>query len=136
MSCGCEHEHDDEHQDAATGVANSAVIDMFGFDKARDEVLLVMNEERPWDGSDEQLHDVQEKFNAYVSFVLDGEMLAAHPELAGKKARIELRCAEMPDERAVALLGMIHDQLELQEIEMEVVVADAGGCGAGCSCHG
>lgn len=134
MSCECEHEH--HHDDAVTtGVANAAVIDMFGYDKARDEVLLVMNEDRPWDGSDEQLHDVQEKFNTYASFILDGEMIAAHPELAGKKARIELRCAQMPDERAVALLGMIHDQLELQEIEMEVVVADAGGCGAGCTCH-
>ncbi|MFL6529246.1 MAG: DUF6572 domain-containing protein [Chthoniobacterales bacterium] len=134
MSCSCEHEHEDE-QEMATGVANPEVIDMFGLDKGRDEVLLVMNEERPWDGSDEQLHDVQEKFNTYASFLLDGEMLAAHPELAGKKARIELRCAQMPDERAVALLGIIHDQLELQEIEMEVVVANAGGCGAGCTCH-
>src|SRR4051795_6221572 len=119
MSCGCEHEHEHEHQRVATGVANPAVIDMFGYDKARDEVLLVMTEERPWDGSDDQLHDVQEKFNAYASFVLDGEMVAEHPELAGKKARIELRCAQMPDERAVALLGMIHDQLELQAIEVE-----------------
>ncbi|MFL6537243.1 MAG: DUF6572 domain-containing protein [Chthoniobacterales bacterium] len=134
MSCSCEHEHEDE-QEMATGVANPEVIDMFGLDKGRDEVLLVMNEERPWDGSDEQLHDVQEKFNTYASFLLDGEMLTAHPELAGKKARIELRCAQMPDKRAVALLGLIHDQLELQEIEMEVVVADAGGCGTGCTCH-
>src|SRR3954447_4016625 len=141
MSCSCEHEHNHEdeqeqEQEVATGVANPAVIDMFGYDKARDEVLLVMTEDRPWDGSDDQLHDVQEKFNAYASFVLDGEMVAEHPELAGKKARIELRCAQMPDERAVELLGLIHDQLELQEIDMEVVVADAGGCGGGCSCHG
>lgn len=136
MSCSCEHEHDDEHEhEVATGVANPAVIDMFGYDKARDEVLLVMNEERTWDGADEQLHQVQEKFNAYASFLLDGEMLAAHPELAGKSARIELRCAHVPDERAVELLGLIHDQLELQDIAMEVVVAEADGCGAGCACH-
>ena len=133
MSCSCEHEH---NEPVATGVANPAVIDLFGYDKSRDEVLLVMNEDRPWNGSDEQLHDVQEKFNAYASFLLDGEMIAAHPELAGKKARIELRCAQMPDERGVELLGLIHDQLELQDITMEVVVADAGGCSAGCTCHG
>lgn len=140
MSCGCEHEHEDEHEHehevAATGVANAAVIDLFGLDQQRDEVLLVMKEDRPWEGSDERLHEVQEKFNAYVSFLLDGEMLAAHPELHGKKARIELHCADMPDERGIALLGMIHDQLELQEIGMEVLVADAGGCGTGCACHG
>jgi hypothetical protein len=131
-----EHDHDHEHEVAATGVANPAVIDLFGLDQKRDEVLLVMKEDRPWDGSDERLHEVQEKFNAYVSFLLDGELLAEHPELAGKKARIELHCADMPDERGIALLGMIHDQLELQEIGMEVVVADAGACGSGCTCHG
>jgi hypothetical protein len=137
MSCDCEHEHNHEEQGAATGVANPAVIDLFGLDQERDEVLLVMREDRLWEGSDEQLHDVQEKFNAYASFLLDGEMLAAHPELARKKARIELHSATMPDERGIALLGMIHEQLELQDIGMEVIVADAGGgCGAGCTCHG
>ena len=133
-SCDCEHEH--KHEAAATGVANSAVIDLFALDQKANEVLLVMTEDRAWDGTDLRLHELQEKFNAYVSFLLDGEMLAAHPELAGKPARIELRCAEMPDERAVELLGMIHDQLELQEIKMEVLVAEQGACESGCACHG
>ena len=94
-----------------------------------------MNEPRPWDGSDARLHELQEKFNAYVSFLLDGEMAEAHPELAGKPARIELRSAEMPDDKAVALLGAIHDQLALQEIRVEVIVAEGGDCGSGCACH-
>ena len=118
------------------GVANAAVIDLFALDEKTGEVLLVMKEERAWDGSDLRLHELQEKFNAYVSFLLDGEMVAEHPELAGKRARIEVHCATMPDERALELLGLIHDQLALQEIKLEVVVADAGDCGAGCSCHG
>ena len=108
-----------------SGVSRSAVIDMFGLDSARNEVVLVMNEPRPWRGGDEQLHELQEKFNAYASFILDGEMTAAHPELAGKTARIELRCAEWPGERALALLEMIHDQLELQDVKVEVVVTSA-----------
>jgi hypothetical protein len=135
---GADHDHYDcghEHEPGAAGVANAAVIDMFGLDSTTDQVLLVMHEDRPWDGSDLRLHELQEKFNAYVSFLLDGEMHEAHPELVGKAARIELHCAEMPDERAIELLGMIHDQLELQEIGMEVVVAQAGGCGGGCSCQ-
>jgi len=126
-------EHDKPH---ATGVANPAAIDLFAFDAKKDEVLLVMNETRPWDGSDRRLHELQEKFNAYVSFLLDGEMATEHPELAGKSARIELHTTGMPDERAIELLGLIHDQLIMQAIRLEVVVADAGGCGAGCDCHG
>jgi Family of unknown function (DUF6572) len=124
-----------EAKSQTTGIANPAVIDLFAHDRKADEVLLVMKEDRPWDGSDLRLHELQEKFNAYVSFLLDGEMLSAHPELAGKQTRIELHCIDMPDERAVELLGLIHDQLALQEIKMEVVVAESGGCGSGCSCH-
>jgi len=88
------------------------------------EVVLVMNEPEPWEDSDERLLALQERFNAYVSFLLDGQMTEAHPELTGKPARIELRCAQMPDARALDLLGMIHDQLAFQEIKMEVVVRD------------
>jgi hypothetical protein len=89
------------------------------------EVVLVMNEPEMWDGSDARLLGLQERFNAYVSFLLDGEMAEAHPELVNKPARIEVRCAHMPDARGLELLGMIHDQLAFQEIKMEVVVLNA-----------
>jgi|SRR5246127_428155 hypothetical protein len=100
------------------------VIDVIAHDPKTDEVVLVMNEPNEWDGSDEQLLALQERFNAYVSFLLDGEMPEAHPELAGKPTRIELRCAHMPDARGLELLGHIHDQLAFQEIKLEVVVRD------------
>ena len=116
------------------GVAQPEVIDFLAHDTKSDEVLLVMFELRPWDDSDLQLFQLQEKFNAYVSFLLDGEMAEAHPELEGKNARIELRCAEMPEGRALDLLNAIHDQLALQEIRVEVIVGSAS-CGAGCTCH-
>ena len=104
---------------------NPGVIDLFAHNPKTDEIVLVMNEPRPWDGSEERLHQLQEKFNAYVSFLLDGELAEAHPDLASKPARIELRCAHMPDARAVELLGMIHDQLAFQNIKMEVVVRES-----------
>jgi len=117
-----------------SGVEHAGVIDLFALDEKKNEVLLVMKESRAWDDSDVRLHQLQEKFNAYVAFLLDGEMLAAHPELAGKRARIELHCDHMPDARALELLNLIHDQIALQEITMEVIVAQSG-CGEGCSCH-
>ncbi|PYJ36827.1 MAG: hypothetical protein DME84_09655 [Verrucomicrobia bacterium] len=98
------------------------VIDLIAHDPKKDEVVLVMNEPHEWDGSDEQLLALQERFNAYVSFLLDGEMAADHPDLGGKPARIELRCTHVPDTRALELLGMIHDQLAFQEIKLEVTV--------------
>lgn len=101
------------------------VIDVIAHDPKTGEVVLVMNDPNEWNGSDEQLFSLQERFNAYVSFLLDGEMAEAHPEFAGRPTRIELRCAHMPDPRALELLGLIHDQLAFQEIRMEVVVKDA-----------
>jgi hypothetical protein len=52
-------------------------------------------------------------------------MASEHPELASKPARIEVRCAQMPDARALELLSMIHDQLAFQEIKMEVVIRES-----------
>jgi hypothetical protein len=116
-----------------TGIANPAVIDLFAVDQISGDVLLVMNELRPWTGGDEQLHELQEKFNTYASFILDGEMTEAHPELKGRSARINLRCRHLPSDEALALLQAIHDQLELQAIKLEVVVGEV--CGDRCGCH-
>ncbi len=100
----------------------TGVIDVIAEDAKTGEVVLVMNEPNEWGGSDEQLLALQERFNAYVSFLLDGEMAEAHPELAGKPARIELRCVHTPDAGALELLALIHDQLGFQKIKLEVVV--------------
>jgi len=100
----------------------TGVIDVIAQDPKMGELVLVMNEPNEWNGSDEQLLALQERFNAYVSFLLDGEMASDHPELAGKPARIELRCVHVPDTRALELLGLIHDQLAFQEIKLEIVV--------------
>jgi len=98
------------------------LIDVIGHDPKTDEAVLVMNEPGPWDGSDARLHELQERFNTYASFLLDGEFAEFNPRLAAKPVRIEVRCAYVPDARALDLLGAIHDQLALQEIKMEVIV--------------
>jgi hypothetical protein len=112
----------------------AGVIDMIAHDAKKDEAVLVMNEPDAWDGSDGRLHQLQERFNTYASFLLDGEFAEAHPGLAEKRARIEVRCAQMPDSRAIELLGMIHDQLSFQDIKMEVVVAEKQDCQPNCGC--
>ena len=112
----------------------TSVIDVIAHDPKTGEVVLVMNEPNEWDGSDEQLLSLQERFNAYVSFLLDGEMGEAHPELAGKRARIELRCAHMPDARTLELLGLIHDHLAFQELGLEVVIGEQTRCKEDCDC--
>jgi uncharacterized protein DUF6572 len=112
----------------------TGVIDLIAEDKNSGEVVLVMNEPNEWIGSDEQLLALQERFNAYVSFLLDGELAEVHPELADKQARIELRCAHMPDARTLELLGLIHDHLAFQELKLEVVISEQTRCNEDCDC--
>ncbi len=141
----------DEQGGAAvlSGVEHTGVIDLLEYDEEKGEVVLVMMERRLWDGSDLLLFQLQEKFNAYLSFALDGEMIEAYPHLEGRPLRLILRCASEPDPRSKQLLGLILKQIGFQGISLEVRVAavppekrgealriGGGGCGSGCGCVG
>jgi hypothetical protein len=122
----------------ARGVEHTAVIDLLTHDRESGQVELVMFEPRAWEGGEEQLFQLQEKLNAYVSFALDGEMAETYPELINHPLRVVLRCLELPPTEAVEFLAQVRDQLALQEIDLEVRYAreSEGGCGTGCGCHG
>jgi len=123
------------------GIEETGVLDAIAHDPKTDEVVLMMLESRPWSGGDEQLFQLQEKLNTYLSFALDGEMAESFPQFAGKKVRIQLDTPSMPDERTLEFLQAVYDQIALQEIRFELHVTDdecppdEGGCGSGCGCH-
>ena len=127
------------------GLEHPGVLDAFAHDTREDKLVLAMYEKRPWEGDERQLFQLQEKLNAYLSFVLDGEMADAFPHLAGKPLEIQLRSVHEPDPRAWDLIRRIREQLGFQQIVFEVVQitdaevpGDAGGCcgdqGGGCGC--
>ena len=115
------------------GVERAHVIDSIVHDARTDEVTMTMVERRLWDGSEIQLFQLQEKFNAYVSFALDGELAEVYPALVGKRLRVRLECAMYPPEEVVQFLGVVREQLAFQSIDVAVVVS-GGRCGAGCGC--
>jgi len=119
------------------GLEHAGVIDLITHDPESGQVELVMFEPRAWDGGEEQLFQLQEKMNAYLSFALDGEMAEAHPELVNKPLRVVLRCVDLPPPPAVEFLSHVREQIALQGIDLEVRYAredSGGGCGAGCGC--
>lgn len=130
----------------ASGIEQTDVIDVIAHDPKSDMVTLIMREARPWNGSDEQLFQLQEKLNTYLSFALDGEMHEAYPQFVGKPVRVQLECHGMPDERTLHFLQHVRQQIAFQEVDLQVRVyshaeeGDAGpqggGCGQGCGCHG
>ncbi len=117
------------------GVEHAHVIDLIADDSKTGEVALIMLEERPWDGSELRLFQLQEKINAYLSFALDGEMAEAYPQFTSRKIRLQLDCVGLPDPGVVEFLGMVREQIAFQGINLEVRVMGEGGCGAGCGCH-
>ena len=121
--------------DERRGVEHTGVIDLIGHDAANGRVELVMFEPRAWGGGEEQLFELQEKLNAYLSFALDGEMADAYPQLATLPLCVVLRCMEAPSAEAVELLVQVREQIALQGIDLEVRYSREGECGTGCGCH-
>ena len=116
------------------GVEHAHVIDIVAHDAQTGEFALIMLEQRPWDGSELQMFQLQEKLNAYLSFALDGEMAEAYPDLSKLPLRIQIDCAAMPEGAILEFLNHVHDQIAFQDIKLEVRVMGAGGCGPGCGC--
>jgi hypothetical protein len=123
-----------ETPSSVRGVEHAHVIDIIAHDSKTDEVTLLMLEQRPWDGSELRLFQLQEKINAYLSFVLDGEMAEAYPQFVGKKIRLQLDCVGMPGNDVVGFLSMVREQIAFQDINFEVRVMGDEGCGPGCAC--
>jgi hypothetical protein len=124
------------------GLSHPGVLDAFAHDKRRDLLVLAMYESRPWNGDERQLHQLQEKLNAYASFILDGEMADSFPQFAGKPVEIQLRTRHQPDPLALGLLQQAREQLSLQKIFLETIQIEpefeiqheppsGGGCGCG-----
>ena len=120
------------------GLENPGVLDAFAHDTRADKLILAMYEDRSWSGEEIQLFQLQEKLNAYLSFILDGELNEAYPKLAGKQVEIQLRTVHEPDAKAFDLIRRVREQLTLQRITFEVVRIDEtkGGCREpGCDCQ-
>lgn len=117
-------------QQGPSGLEQAGVIDFLGFNADQNEVLLVLVEGRPWDLESDQPFQLQEKLNAYLSFVLDGEMADSYPSFVNKPVRIRLECVTPPPEELYPFLQLVHDQCSLQGIAFEVEVMGKGcGCG-------
>jgi hypothetical protein len=120
------------------GLEHPGVLDALAHDTRADKVVLAMYEVRPWTGKEVQLFQLQEKLNAYVSFILDGELQESFPDLASKSVEIQLRTLQDPDAKALEFISRAREQLALQQITFEIVPLRRaeGDCGlTGCDCH-
>jgi hypothetical protein len=117
------------------------VIEVIAHDPKTDQVVLMMSQTEPWSGTAAQLKTLEEKFNVYVSYALDGGLVDEFPTLKGKKTRIELTCLAFPDEKTLEFLEKVRADLAKQRLEFllnvrEVVTVPDSSCAEGtCGCH-
>ncbi len=129
------------------GLEYPAVLDAFAHDTRSDRLVLAMYETRLWSGEEAHLLQLQEKLNAYLSFILDGEMAESFPQLTNKPVTIQLRSVHEPEEKTSDLIRRMREQLAFQDITFELIQITedevppdsgeptGGGCGSGCGCQ-
>ncbi|HEY3357890.1 MAG TPA: DUF6572 domain-containing protein [Polyangia bacterium] len=103
------------------GVQNPKMIDLVT-SKSDGTSVLLMIEERPWDGSDERLDQLQAKVNSYVSYALDGYLENQFPETAGMPFELRLDCASEPDQRSEEFIRRLNQALAKYGTRLEVAV--------------
>ncbi|MFV0415884.1 MAG: DUF6572 domain-containing protein [Chthoniobacterales bacterium] len=106
------------------GIQNPGTLDALTIDAHSGRVVVAMFEVRPWNLGDMQLYQLQEKLNAYASFILDGEMHQAYPQTVDRPVEIQLRSIYEPSDEALLLLEQVREQLSFQDIALEAVKID------------
>ena len=117
-------------QREARGVWNPRVVDLVSFDRERDEVVLLMLEERPWDADPEQLRQLEAKFNAYLGYALDGHLVKQYPQYAGKDVCFRLDCVQSPSGEAERMLRAMQNHAAGDGIRFVVTRIASGAGGA------
>jgi len=116
-----------EENDSITterGVRNPKVIDLIAWDPIKDEVVLTMIEDRPWGESEEQLDQLESKFNNYADYILDGWMYSQYPQYQGKKCRIRVEGSHLPDEHQAKFFTAMSRFCGEQNIAFEVTAGE------------
>lgn len=102
------------------GVFNPHVVDLISHDREREEVVLLMLEERPWGSDPEQLRQLEAKFNSYLEYVLAGHLVKHYPQYAGLDVCFRLDCAERPEGEAEAMLRTMQNFAAGEDIRFVV----------------
>jgi hypothetical protein len=88
-----------------------AKVDVCAISEGGDVELFIV-QDRPWTRSDAQLQSLQDKVQTYMSYAMDGQMVAAYPETVGLKWRIVIHTQTgSPDVRTQTVLDALNQRL-------------------------
>lgn len=97
-------------------------IDAIGIGNDSGKVVLTVSDHLEWD--DEHLLLLQEKLNAYISFIESGELFDAYPDAKGRLAVINIVCKYSLNQRGLDFVGRLKNILDGAGIELSIHVSN------------
>jgi hypothetical protein len=107
------------------GITDSGTVDLITTRPDAGETALIIVAAEPWTGSDAELAALQAKLNAYLTYVLDGQLAQDYPQSQGHSVRIQIDCSHQPASSTLAFLQATRRQLA-DEYGIEVRVVRVG----------
>jgi hypothetical protein len=105
------------------GVQNPKVVDLIARDESSGAVVLTMIEQRPWGAVQDQIRQIEDKFNSYLGYVKGGMLERQYPQYAGATVVFRLECAEPPGPQESGFLEAVANFAADEEIRFDVEVA-------------
>ena|ERR1035437_8470033 len=97
-------------------------IDLITRDEQRNEIVLIIVDDRPWDGSRDRLEELQQRVNDYLGFALDGDLRQKFPETSGLPFRLQLDTSAQPDAKTTGFIEELNHAIAQYGTRLEVNV--------------
>ena len=104
-------------------VDNTGVIDSISLDKDRN-VVLTISDHLPWDDKNEHLMILQNKINAYLAFIENGELIENYPDADGKPIVINIITKYLPTETAEIFIKRTRQILEESGYKLKLMLIE------------
>lgn len=93
-------------------VEDKNVVDFVSIAPSNNKVMLSISDHLEWDEENEHIIILQDKINAYISFIESGDVYEKYPQSEGKSFAIELVLKYKPNEEGYNFLNHVKEILE------------------------
>ena len=97
-------------------VENKEVIDFISITPSN-KVVLTISDHLKWDDKEDHLLILQDKINAYLEIIEDGQIYEVYPDAIGKSFLIQVAMKYKPNKNAIQFLENVREFLEDNDYE-------------------
>lgn len=105
-------------------VTETNKVDSIGISADKKTLALLLTDHLNWENEHEHLLLLQEKINAYITFVESKQYTSIYPDYTFEQFVIELRFKEEPTEACISFLNVVNPQIAPLNMSIHAIVAD------------